>query len=103
MIEFFLSIFPQYAVLRYQVDALRLERESLMREIDGAHARIDDLQRVADAMAMRATGRRIFNAAPDEAMPPTVENSAAIPSRTFARDLVRKGLDDFNEKMRKLA
>lgn len=103
MIEFFLSLFPRHAVLRAQVEALRLEREALMREIDGAHARIDDLQRVADAMAMRATGRRIFNGAPDEAVPPAAESSVSIPARTFARDLVRKGLDDFNEQMRKRA
>lgn len=103
MIEFLLSLSPRYRALQLECASLRLERESLMRECDSARARVEDLQKVADVMTWRVTGRRIFNAAPDEAMPPTVENSAAIPSRTFARDLVRKGLDDFNEKMRKLA
>jgi hypothetical protein len=103
MIEFFLSMFPQYAVLQARVEALRLECDSLQREVDTKDARIDDLQRVADAMAMRATGRRIFSAAPEEEVPVAEAPSSMIPSRVFARDLVRKQHEEFNKAMRNLA
>jgi len=101
MIEWFLMLFPRHAALRLTVSTLQLERESLMRECDSARARVEDLQKVADVMAWRVTGRRIFGAEPEPVIPDTP--SETLPSRAFARDVVRQQVDKFNEEMRKRA
>lgn len=101
MIEWFLMLFPSHAALRLEVGVLRLERESLMRECDSARARVEDLQKVADVMAWRVTGRRIFST--DVPEPEMERSTVTMPQRMLGRDLVKKQLDEFNAQMRKQA
>ena len=101
MIEWFLMLFPRHRALCQQVEALRLEREALMRECDSARARVEDLQKVADVMTWRVTGRRIFST--DAPEPELERSTVTLPQRAFGRDLVRKQLDEFNAQMRKQA
>lgn len=101
MIEWFLMLFPSHAALRLMVSTLQLERESLMRECDSARARVEDLQKVADVMAWRVTGRRIFST--DTPEPEMERSTVTLPQRMMGRDLVRKQLDEFNAQMRKHA
>ena len=101
MIEWFLMLFPRHAALRLTVSTLQLERESLMRECDSARARVEDLQKVADVMTWRVTGRRIFST--DTPEPEMERSTVTLPQRMMGRDLVRKQLDEFNAQMRKQA
>ena len=101
MIEWFLMLFPRHRALCQHVEALRLEREALMRECDSARARVEDLQKVADVMTWRVTGRRIFST--DAPEPELERSTVTLPQRAFGRDLVRKQLDEFNAQMRKQA
>lgn len=101
MIDAFLSLFPRYRALRLECASLRLEREALMRECDSARARVEDLQKVADVMAWRVTGRRIFST--DVPEPEMERSTVQLPQRMFGRDLVRKQMDEFNAQMRKQA
>lgn len=119
----FLRLFPQFRALERAIDSWKAEEsdwkdtESRLLETarlwhercESAEARIreltdkllDDRAKVADSMAIRATGRRIFSKAEVSEMPQGPRQPMQLSGRRLAREVAAEGTREFFESLQR--